>query len=336
MSSRFTVLLCIHREPVLLPFAIETVLWQSHENFELFVVCDGAPPETVRCAREFAERDPRIRVFEFAKGERNGERHRDAVLALASGEFVAHIAYDDLWFPDHLRELAALLAEVEFGNLVLMGMGPDGVPVYFPGDLSDPDLRARLLSERWNFFGPTVAGYRLATYRRLPEGWAPAPPDVWTDLHMWRKFLRLDGITVDTRFTIQSLCLHNEHRGPVTLQQRREETVGWMNVIRDPAQRGALVDRYWGGFAKRHVPLHSRLTRTELELRARERDVVALHERALGFETRLVERERELAALHLRAADAEARLAQRDGAGAKTSAWGRVRAFAGSARAIFK
>jgi len=326
MSSRFTVLLCIHREPALLPFAIETVLWQSHENFELFIVCDGAPAETVCCAREFAGRDPRIRVFEFAKGERNGERHRDAVLALASGEFVAHIAYDDLWFPDHLRELAALLGEVEFGNLVLMGMGPDGAPVYFPGDLSDPDMRARLLVERWNFFGPTVVGYRLATYRRLPEGWAPAPPDVWSDLHMWRKFLRLDGITVDTRFTIQSLCLHNEHRGPVTLQQRRAETERWIRVIRDPAQRAALVDRYWGGFAKRHVPLHSRLTRTERELAAlhekaagfegrlleRERAYVTLHDKAAGFETRLDERERELGALHVKAAGFEADLRARE------------------------
>jgi glycosyltransferase involved in cell wall biosynthesis len=247
---RFTVLLCVHRAPALLPFAIETVLWQSHGNFELFIVCDGAPPETAACAHTFAVRDPRVRVFEFEKGERNGERHRDRVLASASGDLVAHIAYDDLWFPDHLKELAALLSEVEFGNLLLMGMAPDGSPLYFPGDLADPAARQRLLSEHWNFFGPTVAGYRLATYRRMPEGWAPAPPDIWSDLHMWRKILRLDGITVATRFTIQSLCLHNSLRRHLTLEQRRDETARWLDVIRDPAQRATLVDQYWGGFVR--------------------------------------------------------------------------------------
>jgi len=246
-SPRFTVLLCVHREPALLPFAIETVIWQSHDNFELFVVCDGAPPETAACANTFAARDPRVRVFEFEKGERNGERHRDRVLALASGDLVAHIAYDDLWFPDHLKELAALLAEVEFGNLLLMAMTPDGSPLYFPGDLADPDVRQRLLSEHWNFFGPTVAGYRLSTYRRMPEGWAPAPPDIWSDLHMWRKFLSLDGISVATRLTIQSLCLHNSLRRHLTLEQRRDESARWVNVIRDPAHRAAILDRYWGG-----------------------------------------------------------------------------------------
>src|SRR4029077_9367293 len=248
--ARFTVMLCVHREPVLLPFAMETVLWQSHGDFELFVVCDGAPSETVECARAFAARDGRIRVFDFEKGERNGERHRDAALGQASGEFVAQIGYDDLWFPDHLKELAALLAEVEFGNLPLMAMGPDGSPLFFPGDLADPQTRRRLLSEQWNFFGPSVAGYRLATYRRLPEGWAAAPPDIWPDLYMWRKFLRLDGITAATRFTIQSLCLHNSLRLHMTAEQRRGETARWMGVIRDPSRRTAMVQQYWSALVQ--------------------------------------------------------------------------------------
>ncbi|MET0634302.1 MAG: glycosyltransferase family A protein [Xanthobacteraceae bacterium] len=267
-SPRFTVLLTVHRQPLLLPFAMESVLWQSHSNFELFVVCDGAPAEAAGCARAFAARDPRVRVFDFEKGERRGERHRDTALALASGEFVAQLADDDIWFPEHLKELAALLADVEFGNLLLMGMAPDGSPLYFPGDLADPDTRQRLMSEQWNFFGPSVAGYRLSTYRRMPEGWAPAPPDIWSDLHMWRKFLRLDGITAASRFTIQSLCLHNAHRANMTLEQRRDETERWMNVIRDPAERAAMVERYWGGFAKFHVPLHGRLLAREQELHA--------------------------------------------------------------------
>ena len=153
----------------------------------------------------------------------NGERHRDTALGQASGEFVAQIAYDDLWFPDHLKELAALLAEVEFGNLTLMAMTPDGAPLNFRGDLADPDTRQRMLSQQWNFFGPTVTGYRLSTYRRLAEGWAPAPPGIWSDLHMWRKFLRLDGVTTGSRPSIQSLCLHNSLRRHMTPEQRHAD-----------------------------------------------------------------------------------------------------------------
>ena len=277
--ARFTVMLCVHREPVLLPFAIESVLWQTHRDFELFVVCDGAPAQTAECARSFAARDSRIRVFDFPKGERNGERHRNAVLALASGEYVAQIAYDDLWFPDHLKELACLLADVEFGNLQLMAMRPDGTFFYLTGDLADPRTRQVLLSERSNFFGPTVAGYRLSTYRRLPEGWAPAPPEIWSDLHMWRKFLRLDGFTAATRFTIQSLCLHNSLRPNMTLAQRYDETARWMTVIRDPEQRAALAERYWGGLVQNCLPMMDLAETRGKELESLRAKVVELNTR---------------------------------------------------------
>lgn len=242
-GARFTVLLCVHRLPALLAFAIRTVLWQGHANFELFVVCDGAP-EAAALARAYAADDPRIRVFDFEKGERNGERHRHAVLAEATGDFVAHLGYDDLWFPDHLGELAALLAEVEFGHLALMALAPNGSPLHFRGNIGEAATRRKMLSETWNCFGPTVAGYRLSTYRRLPEGWAPAPPEIWSDLHMWRKFLRLEGITVGARPTVQSLCLHNSLRRDMTPEQRLQETTRWMEVVSDPARRAALVKRY--------------------------------------------------------------------------------------------
>jgi len=264
-SARFTIVLGVHRQPLLLPFALESVLWQSRGDFEVFVVSDGAP-DAAECARGYAAKDPRIRVFEFAKDAHRGERHRDSVLARASGEFVAHIGDDDIWFPDHLKELAALLADVEFGNLVLMGVAPDESFLYFPGDLADPEMRQRLMSTDWNFFGPSVAGYRLATYRRLPEGWAPPPRGMWSDLNMWRKFLALDGISAASRFTVQALCLHNSVRKHMTLEQRRDETARWMTVVRDPARRAALVNRYWAGLAKRHVALHDLAVAREREI----------------------------------------------------------------------
>lgn len=83
---------------------------------------------------------------------------------------------------------------------------------------------------------------------------------------MWRKFLRLDGITVDTRFTVQSLCLHNSSRRHMTLEQRREETEYWMTVIADRGSREAMVNRYWSGFVQAHFRLQKRLNTFRHEL----------------------------------------------------------------------
>jgi succinoglycan biosynthesis protein ExoW len=178
MPPLFTILLPVVRPPVLLPFAIESVLAQSVPEFELLVVCDGAPAETVACARDYAGRDPRVQVLAFPKGARNGEAHRHAALAGARGRYVAQIGDDDLWFPDHLAELGVLLAKADFGNLLHVYAHPGGRVEILPGDIGLPAMRERMLGEKFNLFGPTVAGYRLAAYRALPEGWSPAPPDV--------------------------------------------------------------------------------------------------------------------------------------------------------------
>jgi hypothetical protein len=83
VTPRFTILLAINRPPAFLPFAIESVLAQTVKEFELFVVCDGAP---VHCAREYSGRDPRIKVFDFPKGERLGEGHLHSALMAAASQ----------------------------------------------------------------------------------------------------------------------------------------------------------------------------------------------------------------------------------------------------------
>lgn len=238
---RFTVLLPVHRPPALLPFAIESVLAQRSRDFELFVICDGAPAETVACAREYARRDRRVRVFAFAKGERHGEAYRHAALQEARGRYVAHICDDDFWFPAHLDEMEKLLAVIDFGNLRHTQVDPRGEVRSLPGNLAAPEIRRAMLHEKFNFFSPTFAGYRLDAYRRLPEGWTPAPPDVWTDLYMWRKFLRRDDMSFATGDAITALHFPASARAHMALDQRAAENKAWFERARDPSQREMII-----------------------------------------------------------------------------------------------
>ena len=62
-----------------------------------------------------------------------------------------------------------------------------------------------MLETHYNFANITDVAYSMDAYRRLPEGWAPAPPDIWTDLHMWRKFLRCEGLRFAALFKTTTL-----------------------------------------------------------------------------------------------------------------------------------
>lgn len=200
------MLLPIVRPPDFLPFAVRSVLAQTARSFELVIVCDGAPGATVAEAERLAETDDRVRVAAFAKGARHGEAHRATVLEGARGVKVAHLGDDDLWFPDHLEVLGRLLDRVDFGNVLQMRVLPDGA-LWMPasGHLRDRSCRERMARERWNFFGPTEAGYRMTAYRGLPRGWSPAPEDIYSDLHMWRAFLAQPGLRVGSTFAATAL-----------------------------------------------------------------------------------------------------------------------------------
>ena len=235
-APEFTILLPVVRPPDMLVHAVASVQAQRRGDFELFVVCDGAPPETVAAAEALASADPRIRVRAFPKGERHGEAHRAEVMREASGRLVAQIGDDDLWLPDHLDELARLLARADFGSLLQTYVQPDGsLSVLRHADLGDPGVRARMRAETWNFFGPTEAGWRMSAYRALPTGWSPAPRELPTDLFMWRKFLALPEARFATRFAFTALKFGATDWDGIPIAERARVIAEWAGRLRDPA-----------------------------------------------------------------------------------------------------
>lgn len=239
-SPAFTILLPVHRPPALLPHAIASVQAQERHDFELFVICDGAPPETAAVARRHAAADARIRVFEHPKGERHGELYRHQALQEARGAFVCQIADDDLWLPNHLGEIAALLRTVDFGNLSQVFVLADGRIRMRHGNLADAGLRRNMLKQAYNMFGPTVAGYRLTAYRSLPVGWSPGPPEVPSDLYMWRKFLARDDLSIGTRIAVSSVKFPAATRRKWTMDRRAAEIASWVERLSDAHERDAF------------------------------------------------------------------------------------------------
>jgi hypothetical protein len=181
------------------------------------------------------------------------------VLAGAVGRYVAQIADDDLWFPDHLAELEILLSKADFGNLLHVYLHPDGRVELLPGDIGRPETRRRMLTEKFNLFGPTVAGYRLEAYRWLPEGWTPAPIDVWSDLHMWRKFLRMERFVFATRAEVTAVVFAAPLRPSATLEQRHDENRTYWERIRDPGMRAEIVQAAWHSLLDRDLEREGQL-----------------------------------------------------------------------------
>lgn len=218
-----TILMPTHDHAHLIGYSLRCVQEQTCANFELFVVGDGASAETRDVVQSFAKKDRRIRYFDFAKGQRHGEAHRHVVLQEARGDIVAYCGDDDLWLRNHLASLAKLLRECDFGHMVQINVHGQNEFVVYPGSFAEPDCWRKVRDGEAAFFGLTVGGHRMSAYRALPVGWSPAPPDIYTDQFMWRKFLRQPGLRFASGLKATSIHIASPLRTGWTAEQRIAE-----------------------------------------------------------------------------------------------------------------
>lgn len=234
-----TILVPTFRHAALLPYALRSALAQEDASVEVLVVGDGVEDDTRHVVERFLD-DPRVRFFDNPKGERHGERHRHEALAEATGRIVTYLSDDDLLLPDHVAETLRLLEDADFAHSAPFLVQPDGSLAYAAIDLGNPRFHPFLLEGRWNKVVLTGASHTMEAYRRLPEGWRPAPPDVWTDLHMWRQFLQLPGLRARTGTRITALHLPDQERRNASTAERVAELERWWRRSKEPGFREDL------------------------------------------------------------------------------------------------
>jgi glycosyltransferase involved in cell wall biosynthesis len=91
--------------------AIDSVLGQTFEDFELLLVDDGSRDGSRRIARGYARRAPRrVRVLEHeGRANRGMSAARNLGVRHARGRYVAFLDADDVWRPEKLAEQVPLL-----------------------------------------------------------------------------------------------------------------------------------------------------------------------------------------------------------------------------------
>jgi glycosyltransferase involved in cell wall biosynthesis len=103
---RVSVIIPTYRRPYLLGPAIQSVLNQTFQDFEIVIVDDNSGDDTEQVVSSF--RDPRIRYIAHRTNWRVGAARNTGVLN-SSAPLVAFLDDDDEWFPDKLRRQVALL-----------------------------------------------------------------------------------------------------------------------------------------------------------------------------------------------------------------------------------
>lgn len=109
----FSVVIPAYNRGNLLREALQSVFAQEHTDYEVIVVDDGSTEDIAAIAREFGDRVRCLRQENRGPGAA-----RNLGIADATGEYVAFLDSDDLWFPWTLSVYQAAIDETPSASFV--------------------------------------------------------------------------------------------------------------------------------------------------------------------------------------------------------------------------
>ncbi|MEP6915386.1 MAG: glycosyltransferase [Acidobacteriota bacterium] len=148
--------------------ALDSIRSQTFEDFEALVIDDGSTDATLAIARDYAGRDPRIRVLHQPNGGISSARNHG--LRISSSPLIALLDSDDLWTPEYLARQTDILGRhpevgIVTGNAWFLGSRWDGEPARPTPDTSPaPDL-GRIIADETVIFIMSV--FRRRVYETI-------------------------------------------------------------------------------------------------------------------------------------------------------------------------
>jgi len=108
-SPLVTVIIATYNSPFTLRFAIQSVLNQDFQDFEVWVIGDQCPEDYGSFVDEL--KDERLHWYNLPKNTGSQSGPNNEGLKRSRGKYIAYLGHDDLWFPNHLSSLVRFLEE---------------------------------------------------------------------------------------------------------------------------------------------------------------------------------------------------------------------------------
>ncbi|NET06158.1 MAG: glycosyltransferase family 2 protein [Merismopedia sp. SIO2A8] len=98
--KKVSIIIPVYRAEQFIAATIQSVLEQTHQNFEVLIVDDGSPDRSIEICQQF--KDSRIKILRQKNRGLSGARNTG--IRHAQGEYLAFLDPDDLWLPEKLEK----------------------------------------------------------------------------------------------------------------------------------------------------------------------------------------------------------------------------------------
>ncbi|GAC1469093.1 MAG: hypothetical protein NVS2B16_27560 [Chloroflexota bacterium] len=121
-----SVIIATYNWSSVLQYALQSVLWQTMNDFEVLVVGDACTDDSAQVVASFDHPGIHWHNLETNSGSQSGPNN--AGLERARGEYVAYLGHDDIWYPTHLEHLVRTIRRARVALVHSLGVkiGPPG------------------------------------------------------------------------------------------------------------------------------------------------------------------------------------------------------------------
>jgi hypothetical protein len=214
MKPAITVIMPVLNGERYIGQAIESILAQTFQDFELIVVDDGSTDSTREHLESF-ERRMRLKCIRHASNQGIPRSINDG-LREAAGDFIAFLDHDDEWFPEFLEtQLNYLNSHPETGMAHSDFQTIDGVGNILEASVADARNRTRPSGRvfRQLFRDNFIVGNSVLIRKGCFDRVGLFDEEIrWADYHMWMRISR--AYPVD--YVPKVLTKYRQHEGQHT------------------------------------------------------------------------------------------------------------------------
>jgi len=243
--------------------ATESILAQTHRDFEFIIINDGSTDDSLRILKKYAAADSRVRLL--SRSNTGIVEALNEGLSLARGQFIARMDADDLCRRDRFELQLALMEQdpelVVLGSCAL-AIDPEGDALgHAPVPLSHDEIEARHLRGMSSIYHPAVMmrGEVLRKLGGYRSGTCPCEDfDLWLRMGEIGKLANMPEPLFVWRRTLSGIVATRSAEIKGTLQRivadawRRRKLPGNSTISNVDVVSGSDLCAQWGWQALRH------------------------------------------------------------------------------------
>lgn len=220
---------------------LDSLLAQTFQDFEILISDDASTDATIEILEQYQQKDSRIKIFQQAETQ-GLQKNFDFVMRKCAGDFIAPCDQDDIWLPQKLEVLFALIKQHQcslvYCNSKLFGTSMEGRELTM-FDRFTPIEGANALQFA---FRNCVSGHAVLFDRSILVHVLPIPENPMFDWWLAAVASSCKGIA----FTSEPLVLYRQHAASTTDAFRQKKRVGSRirgSLARKKKRSASIADR---------------------------------------------------------------------------------------------